>query len=158
MKIVWAESTVHGAIWTACVEWEHLKWLDTHTHSHTHTHTHTLTRCLPRMPLVPRPTPLTVTVRTVHGSVAAAGDVWVEGVNGLTPTACTPPSMVTHNIDCTHKWIGNTVQNFSSSSVRSHDKIARVRRAPPARDFSYRAVFSLPKLTNQRYSSPPCCW
>ena len=41
MKIVWAESTVHGAIWTACVEQEHLKWLDTHT-QHTHTHTHTL--------------------------------------------------------------------------------------------------------------------
>ena len=30
--------------------------------------------------------------------------------------------------------------------------IARVRHAP-ARDLSYRAVFSLPKLTNRRYSS-----
>ena len=33
-------------------------------------------------------------------------------------------------IDCTRKWIGNAVHNFSSSSVRSRDKIARVRRAP----------------------------
>ena len=33
-------------------------------------------------------------------------------------------------IDCTRKWIGNAVQNLSSSSVRSRDKIAHVRRAP----------------------------
>ena len=30
--------------------------------------------------------------------------------------------------DCTRKWIGNAVQNISSSSVRSRDKIAHVRR------------------------------
>ena len=33
-------------------------------------------------------------------------------------------------IDCTRKWIGNAVQNVSSSSVQSRDKIARVQRAP----------------------------
>ena len=50
--------------------------------------------------------------------------------------------------------IGNTVQNISSSTVRSRDKIARVYWYLATAT----AVFSLPKLTNQRYSSPPCCW
>ena len=29
-------------------------------------------------------------------------------------------------IDCTHKWIGNTVQKFLSSSVQSRDKISTI--------------------------------
>ena len=33
-------------------------------------------------------------------------------------------------IDGTRKWIGNAVQNVSSSSVRSRGEIARVRRVP----------------------------
>ena len=33
-------------------------------------------------------------------------------------------SFVCFTIDCTRKWIGNAVQNISSSSVRSRDKIA----------------------------------
>ena len=33
---------------------------------------------------------------------------------------------ICNTIYCTRKWIGNTVQNFSSSSVRSRDKIVRV--------------------------------
>ena len=44
-------------------------------------------------------------------------------------------------IDCTRKWIDNVVQIFLSSSVRSRDKIARVRGAP-ARDLSYSSVLS----------------
>ena len=32
-------------------------------------------------------------------------------------------------IDCTRKWIGNAVQNRSSSTVRSRDKIACAARA-----------------------------
>ena len=54
-------------------------------------------------------------------------------------------------IDCTRKWIGKVVQNFSSSSVRSRDKIARVRRAPlpagPGFELQSSAVFM--KLTIQ---------
>ena len=34
-------------------------------------------------------------------------------------------STVTIYIDCSRKWIGNAVQNISSSTVRSRDKIAR---------------------------------
>ena len=30
---------------------------------------------------------------------------------------------VHYSIDCTRKWIGNAVQNISSSTVRSRDKI-----------------------------------
>ena len=52
-------------------------------------------------------------------------------------------------IDCnvyTRKWIGNAVQKFSSFSVRSRDKIARVcgaRHSPPP---GPGIVFSLPKV------------
>ena len=34
-------------------------------------------------------------------------------------------STVTIYIGCSRKWIGNAVQNISSSTVRSRDKIAR---------------------------------
>ena len=46
--------------------------------------------------------------------------------------------------ETTRKWIGNAVQNFSSSSVpyghviKLH--VCGARRSPPARDLSYRAV------------------
>ena len=33
---------------------------------------------------------------------------------------------VHYSMDCTRKWIGNAVQNISSSTVRSRDKIVRV--------------------------------
>ena len=33
---------------------------------------------------------------------------------------------VLYSIDCARKWIGNAVQNISSSTVRSRDKIVRV--------------------------------
>ena len=53
------------------------------------------------------------------------------------------------------KWIGNAVQNISSSTVRSRDKIARVRRARAS--YGYSSVLS-PEVdysSPQRYSSPP---
>ena len=54
-------------------------------------------------------------------------------------------------IDCTRKWIGNAVQRFSSSSVRSRDKIARVRRVPLPAGLLPVLLWSCPSL--QR-----CCW
>ena len=40
-----------------------------------------------------------------------------------------PHSTVTIYIDCSRKWIGNAVQNISSSTVRSRDRNARAARA-----------------------------
>ena len=45
-------------------------------------------------------------------------------------------------IDCTRKWIGNTVQNISSSTVRSCDKIARAVRVCIL-SYGYSGVLSL---------------
>ena len=45
-------------------------------------------------------------------------------------------------IDCTRKWIGNAVQNISSSTVRSHDKIARAARACILSSYGYSRVLS----------------
>ena len=62
-------------------------------------------------------------------------------------------------IDCnvyTRKWIGNAVQKFSSFSVRSRDKIARVcgaRRAPPPGP-ELASVFSLPKVDKSMIQLP----
>ena len=48
-------------------------------------------------------------------------------------------------IDCTRKWIDNAVQNFSSSSVQSRDKIVRVRRMPlPAGPVEKEVAFITP--------------
>ena len=49
----------------------------------------------------------------------------LEAVHTLTSSVAN-----VHTIDCTRKWIGNAVQMFSSSSLRSRDKIARVQRMP----------------------------
>ena len=48
-----------------------------------------------------------------------------------------------YSMDCTHKWIG-TVQNISSSTVRSRDKIVRV---------SYSSVLS-PKVDESTIQLP----
>ena len=66
-----------------------------------------------------------------YGSLRIAGlsGIYKEGDyrKGLLVSFCYIPSHMhthTHTIDCTRKWIGNAVQNISSSSVRC------VRRAP----------------------------
>ena len=46
------------------------------------------------------------------------------------------------SIDCTRKWIGNAVQNVSSSTVRSRDKIARAARACILSSYGYSSVLS----------------
>ena len=56
-------------------------------------------------------------------------------------------------IDCTRKWIGNAVQKFSSSSVRSHDIIARVRHVPLPAGQGFELQSSCP-LAHKHYS--PC--
>ena len=52
-------------------------------------------------------------------------------------------------IDCTSKWIGNAVQNILSSTVRSRDKIGLAAHTRVYYLATAKAVFSLPKLTNQ---------
>ena len=52
-------------------------------------------------------------------------------------------------IDCTRKWIGNAVQNFSSSSGHG------TRRSPPAKDLSYRAASaSVPEVDESMIQLP----
>ena len=46
------------------------------------------------------------------------------------------------SIYCTRKWIGNAVQNVSSSTVRSRDKIARAARACILSSYGYSSVLS----------------
>ena len=60
----------------------------------------------------------------------------------------------TASIDCTRKWVGNAVQNVSSSTVRSRDKIARVARACILS--SYSRVLS-PEVDESTIQLPHCC-
>ena len=117
-------------------------------HTHTHTHTHTMKKLLSS-------SIYTHTTLLSHSSTAGTSAVPIHTHKHTYSTHKGYRAYKT--IYCTRKWIGNAVQNISSSSVWSRDKIARVR-PPPARDLATATVFSLPKLTNRRYSSPPCCW
>ena len=57
-------------------------------------------------------------------------------------------------IDCTRKWIGNAIQNISSSTVRSRDKTARAARTCILSSYGYSGVLS-PEVDE---STTPCCW
>ena len=68
------------------------------------------------------------------GEVVGGGEVAETRKEELSslPLTSTANGMYTcygFTIDCTRKWIGNAVQNISSSSVRSRDKIVRAVRA-----------------------------
>ena len=58
------------------------------------------------------------------------------------------------SIDCTRKWIGNAVQNVSSSSVRSLDKIACVRRAPLPAGPGFELQSSVPEVDKSTIQLP----
>ena len=49
---------------------------------------------------------------------------------------------MTYTIDCTRKWIGNTVRKILSFTVRSRDKIARAARVCILSSYGYSRVLS----------------
>ena len=59
-------------------------------------------------------------------------------------TCCRTPASQgqASTVDCTRKWIGNTVQNISSSTVRSRDKIARAALVYILSIYGYSSVLS----------------
>ena len=78
-----------------------------------------------------------------YGSLRIAGlsGIYKEGDyrKGLLMSFCytvTYAHTHTHTVDCTRKWIGNAVQIVRYPPYSHGIKL----RAPPARDFSYRAV------------------